>query len=125
MTNSDTAGPLVDEIATAICTTYGWSCGDPLVRSAIELPPETLSALAGQYVAETPLGPAPVLVAVEGGELFLEAPPFQPRERLHAASARELFLLSGQVIEVIAAEDGEVVRLDLPLAGLSAARVAD
>jgi hypothetical protein len=66
MTNSDTGGPLIQEILTAIFQEYGWTGQRPSEIVALTLTPEALQEYVGRYSTEQ----AQLTVELRSGALW-------------------------------------------------------
>lgn len=78
MTNGDAGGLVIEGVLRALARAYGWPAFQPRAVTAATLDRASLSAVAGEYGGME--NRARLMVAIEDGRLYAEAPGILPRE---------------------------------------------
>jgi CubicO group peptidase (beta-lactamase class C family) len=107
MTNSDTGGPLANEIVLAAARVYGWPGLAPTVVTPIAVEPAALETYTGTYRA----GGTSLVVTRTGDRLMLSQDGAPPLELVPTATDAFMYLGAGVTLRFERSADGAIVAL--------------
>jgi CubicO group peptidase (beta-lactamase class C family) len=117
MTNADQGSTIIAELVRSIGAEYNWTGRAQKQRATVSLDPKELEGLVGTYDAPPLPDKTPALINItqEGGRLFFEFAPFNPKLELYPESRNAFFTLSG--IGAVFIRDASDRALSVVLAG--------
>ena len=112
LTNSDTGGDLIREVASAIGHVYGWRQDAFEERETIALSSGWQDEVSGGYAFDREAASPIVQIEVEDGKLWIEGE-LAERSPFYATSRTEFFIPSGLNFTIELGPDGNVEALDI------------
>lgn len=112
LTNSDSGGKLIREVASAIGHAYGWKQDAFEEREIIPLSTEWKKQIAGAYSFASADARPLVEIEIEDGELWIEGE-LAERSRFFATDQTRFFIPSGLNIGIVVDDEGKVEALNV------------
>ena len=112
MTNADTGGKLIREVASAIGYVYGWKQDAFEEREIVDLPEAWQEQLVGGYAFDAASGQPVASISLEDGRLWIEGE-LAERSRFYPTSREHFFIPGGLNFTIETDGDGNATGLNV------------